>query len=356
MFLIRNAEPSDFKSVVRLAELLNSYNLPADQDFLRHLLKDSIDSFRNRSVPIERRRFLIVAEDIRTKKVVGCSLIIARHGTPKLPHIAFRLGGEQKRSRFLRRSIEHQTLQLTVNRSGFTEIGGLVVLPAYRHRPEQLATQLSYARFAYMAWHPEKFRPRVLVEYLPKLDSKNGNQFWRVLGAHFTHLSYHEADRLSAVDKEFILSLFPKEKIYCHLLPKSAVQDLGVPGPGAQASLRMLRRIGFNYLNQVDPFDGGPHYSAIRERISVVRNTRFYRYEGDFVCGFSGGVTGSARLKPGTASNASTMLLMVVKGGKLRAVVAPFKIKKGLVRINSDAANSLRLEAGDRVSVTPMDQ
>lgn len=339
MFLIRSAAPADFKFLRKLARLLNSYNLPADSNFLRRLLRDSVDSFQNRSLPVERRRFLLVAEDIRLKQVVGCSLIIARHGTPRLPHLAFRVRREVKKSRVPRRSIVHQTLQLTVNRSGFTEIGGLVLLPAYRHRPERLAIQLSYARFAYMAWHPEQFRRRVLVEYLPKLDLRNGNQFWRVLGARFTGLSYWEADRLSAFDKGFVLSLFPKEKIYCDLLPKSAIQNLGVPGAGAQASLSALRKLGFHDLNQVDPFDGGPHFSAMLKKISVVRKTRFLRYGGENLFG-----------KP----SGRPALLMTVKEGKMRAIVTGYRMKKSSVTIDPIVAKALCLKVGDRVSLTKL--
>ena len=36
----------------------------------------------------------------------------------------------------------------------------------------------------------------------------------------------------------------------------------------------MLRRIGFDYAGQIDPFDGGPHFSAKTDDITVVRSAR----------------------------------------------------------------------------------
>ncbi len=36
----------------------------------------------------------------------------------------------------------------------------------------------------------------------------------------------------------------------------------------------MLARIGFRYVDRIDPFDGGPHYEAKREEIAPVRAHR----------------------------------------------------------------------------------
>ena len=341
MFLIRSAEPRDFSAVFRLSRLLDSYNLPADRGFVRGLLKDSAASFSGRALPAEKRRFLFVAEDLQSRNVVGCSLVIARHGTKKLPHIAFRVERQRKRSRPLGRSVTHQTLELTVNRSGYTEIGGLALLSGYRRLPERLAIQLSYVRFAFMAWNPNRFCRRVLVEYLPKLEANGGNQFWRALGARFTHLSYREADRLSVSNKEFILSLFPEEKIDCDLLPKSVVRDLGIPGPGARTSLHMLEKIGFRYLNQVDPFDGGPHYSALLRAISVVRSTRFFRFQWEI----------HRSIKQNKRA-----LILALKHGAARAVVSDYETKQNTIQLPTATARALALKDGERISVTPIER
>ena len=34
----------------------------------------------------------------------------------------------------------------------------------------------------------------------------------------------------------------------------------------------MLRRIGFDYAEQIDPFDGGPHFTAKTDDITLVRD------------------------------------------------------------------------------------
>ncbi len=308
--MIRSAATRDLESVMVLAGFLNSYNLPADKTFIKKLLRD-------------KGHYLFVAEEIKTGKVVGCSLIIARHGTPRLPHLSFQLGGEAKFSQTLGKRVWHSTLKLHADTRGFTEIGGLVVLPRYRGLKERIGKQLSFARFAYMARYPKKFERRVLVEYLPKLDALIGNKLWEYLGKRFTELSYRDADRLSVCNKEFILTLFPREKIYCRLLPETAVRFIGIPGPGAAASLGMLSKIGFKFLDQVDPFDGGPHYGAAFSKISLIRETKFVKY-GEKIEGVH--------------------MVSVEKHGQFRAVVSENP---------AAAAKILGVKSGERISITP---
>src|SRR5207253_2135613 len=68
------------------------------------------------------------------------------------------------------RHFRHRVLSIGYNFDGPTEIGGLVVDPGYRGGPEKPGKQLSYVRFLYIAMHASRFRDRVLVELLPKLE------------------------------------------------------------------------------------------------------------------------------------------------------------------------------------------
>lgn len=343
LFFIRSAGPRDFTAMMRLAKYLNSYNLPAERRAVRRLLADSESSFRGGSVPTGRRRFVFVAEHAATGQVVGTSLIIARHGTPSLPHLSFELGTETKHSRTTDIAVKHQTLRLKSDTSGFTEAGGLVVLPAFRGLGEKVGKQLSWARFAYLARRPDRFRPRILVEYLPPLDPKTGNKLWDGIGKRFTGLSYGKADRLSAANKEFILSLFPREKIYARLLGEEAAGCLGTAGPGAEASRRMLEKIGFKFLRQVDPFDGGPHYGAALKKISVIRRTLFAK--------FHRAVPAEKTGRPGR----NRWLVMAETRSGVRACLEAF----GKTRprgVGGETARLLGLRGGEKISFTPFDE
>ncbi|MBS1123097.1 MAG: Arginine N-succinyltransferase, partial [Deltaproteobacteria bacterium] len=49
---------------------------------------------------------------------------------------------------------------------------------------------------------------------------------------------------------------------------------IGQVGPETKAVEGMLRRIGFDYAGQIDPFDGGPHFSARTDDITIVRHAQ----------------------------------------------------------------------------------
>src|SRR5262249_10027071 len=91
---------------------------------------------------------------------------------------------------------------------------------------------------------------------------------------HFTGLSYQEADRLSKDNKEFIRSLFPEGPMYTALMPAPVQAAIGVVGPKTRGVEKMLRAVGFTYAERIDPFDGGPHFTARTDDVTLVKATR----------------------------------------------------------------------------------
>jgi arginine N-succinyltransferase len=128
-------------------------------------------------------------------------------------------------------------------------------------------------RFLYIALHRSNFRDEVLSELLPPLEADGTSLLWECLGRHFTGMSYQEADRISQTNKEFIRTLFPQDTIYTCMLPRSAQAIIGVVGPETRGVEKMLRRIGFTYADRIDPFDGGPHFTARTDDVTLVRGT-----------------------------------------------------------------------------------
>ncbi|MGZ3460478.1 MAG: arginine N-succinyltransferase, partial [Archangium sp.] len=118
------------------------------------------------------------------------------------------------------------------------------------------------------------FRPRVLAELLPPLLPDGRSLLWESCGKKFTGLTYQEADRLSRQNKEFIKELFPSSDIYASLFPERVQKVLGEVGPNTQGVQRMLERVGFRYVERIDPFDGGPHFEANLADITLVRRFR----------------------------------------------------------------------------------
>ena len=103
------------------------------------------------------------------------------------------------------------------------------------------------------------------------------SEFWEALGRRFTGLPYQEADLLSQSHKEFISSLFPEDDIYLCLLDAKARAVLGRVGEFTKPAQHLLESIGFEYLDEVDPFDGGPHYGCDTADILPIKQGRRLR-------------------------------------------------------------------------------
>jgi arginine N-succinyltransferase len=269
MFRIRQSYREDVDQVLAVAEHLDTVNLPADRTHIEAILDRSVKSFAA-EVPATEREFLFVLEDLAQQRIIGTSMIYAQHGTRRAPHIFFRVENDERYSVTLDKHFIHRTLRIGYNYNGPTEIGGLILLPEYRRSTDALGKALSYVRFLFIRMHRDLFRDEVLSELLPPLEPDGTSKLWNALGKKFTGLTYQEADLLSKDNKEFIHALFPDDPIHTELLPDDVRAIIGQVGPETKGVEKMLRRIGFEYAGQIDPFDGGPHFVAKTDDIKIV--------------------------------------------------------------------------------------
>lgn len=270
-FIIRSVRHDDLNQLVDLAKQFNLLNLPGDKKVISEKIERSEQSFANKLAK-DKAEYLFVVEDIEEKAIVGSSLVIAKHGNEEVPHSYFRILKRDHFSEDLGIGFIHQVLRFQLDYDGPTEIGGLLVDRAYRRRPEKLGKQISLSRFLYMGLYPERFEQRVLCELTPPLTDEGRSEFWEALGRRFTGLPYQEADLLSQSHREFIESLFPQDDIYLCLLDAKARLVLGRVGEATKPAQHLLESIGFQYLDEVDPFDGGPHYGANTSDILPIKN------------------------------------------------------------------------------------
>jgi arginine N-succinyltransferase len=286
--VFRDAMAADEDAILELAVHLDTVNLPPDRGFIHEMLARSIESFAGGANPDgfdPNRRFSFVLEC--DGEVVGTSMILAQHGTRSEPHVFFRVIDEERYAELdideERREVHmvHKMLQLGLTYQGPTEVGGLVLRPDLRMHPRKLGRLLSLGRFLYIAAFRHRFRDRVLAELLPPLErgphGRTQSRLWDALGSRFTNLSYADADRLSTYDKEFIWRLFPVSPIHVCLLPPEVQAMLGQVGPETLGAQRLLHSIGFADSGKVDPFDGGPHWEAATDEISLVRDAQWCR-------------------------------------------------------------------------------
>ncbi|MFT3685239.1 MAG: arginine N-succinyltransferase [Phycisphaerales bacterium] len=317
MFLIRRGKPDDVGTLLKLARMVHFINLPSDKSFIEDKVAWSRQSFmlaqetavagqraaaKGRTngkkgggggVPgaghdfsevvqtVSKRppQFLFVMEETESKGVIGSSQIIAQMGgpPPAQPNLSLQLSRKEMFSERLQTGVTHTVAKLHLDQSGPTEIGGLIMQPSFRGHKQKLGRLMSLVRFHYIGLYRQMFANRVLAEMMGvvTVDREGGKSpFWEHCTRQFINLSYDQADAFSADNKEFILSLFPREEIYLSLLPPQARAVVGQVGPETVPAKMMLEKLGFKYHMRVDPFDGGPHIEAPTDTISLVQKTR----------------------------------------------------------------------------------
>jgi arginine N-succinyltransferase len=349
LFEIRGSLIDDEAQILAISRHLNTVNLPEEEEGVRQILEASQKSFTQATKDPKRRQFVFVLVDKTKKQIIGTSMVFAQLGRRDAPYIYLDVIDEERYSQTLDKHFEHTTLKIGYSYNGPTEIGGLVLDPTYRRVPERLGTFLSYVRFLFIKMHREWFRDEVLAELLPPLEKDGTSHLWNAVGSHFTGMTYAEADKLSRRNKEFIRGLFPEGAIYASLLPKDAQNVIGKVGAQTRGVEKLLRRIGFRYADRVDPFDGGPHFTAMTDEVSLVSSSRRFRIaslieEADL-----------ATLPPEKRKRA---VIAIEPNGPpfFRALLAAFEEREGeTCAIGAQAARALGLDVGADVWVLPLE-
>ncbi len=274
MFFIRQAQPDDASTLLKLAKMVHFINLPADPDIIARRIAQSRKSFEGKARNKRERVFMFVLEDTDTGNVIGTSSIVSCISWPGRPHTFLQIRKREFFSQDLQTGQVHLTLQLGTDESGPSEIGGLILGPSYRGHTLRLGAFLSLVRFHFIGLNRKSFADKIIAEMMGPLTPDSRNLLWEYLGRRFINLQYAEADRFCQHSKEFITSLFPKEEIYVSLLPPEARQLIGRVGPETEPAKAMLEGLGFRYHGQIDPFDGGPYLEARVDEISLVNTTR----------------------------------------------------------------------------------
>jgi len=340
-FEIRAATREHHESLCELARHLNSVNLPNDPEAIEALLTASERSFARDIADPRKREYVFILWDRVAQRVAGTSMVIGQLGRRDAPYIYFDVREEEKYSATLDRHFVHRILATIYSYDGPTEIGGLVVHPDYRRRTERLGTLISYVRFLFIAMRRADFQDELLAELLPPLEPDGTSHLWEALGRRFTDMSYAEADRLSSTDKTFIRDLFPSGDIYGSLLSTGAQAVIGKVGNQTRGVEKMLRRIGFRYAERIDPFDGGPHFVAGIDEVSLIRETRERR-----LCDQREPSPGSPRALVGKD---------YAKPPYFRAVAACVELgADDALILAENAATRLDAQLGERLAVLPL--
>ena len=331
-FRVRPARPDDFAAIYEMAKLTGGgfTNLPPDRGTLVQKLDRSERSFAREEDGQQGDMYLFVLEDPRQGVVRGTCQVFGQVGVVQ-PFYSYHISTLTQTSAELGKTFRNQTLSLTTDLEGSSEVGGLFLHPGAR--AGGWGALLARSRYLFMKLHRGRFGDTTLAELRGVMDEAGNAPFWDALAGRFFGMSFPEADEFNAVHgTKFIADLMPKTPIYVALLTDAARAVIGQPHPTGRAALKMLEAEGFYFDRYVDIFDGGPTVTADTDDIRTIRES----------CEET-----VAAIEPGGR------IKMLVARGRLKDFVCASasvrRMGKDGIAIDPDAAELLGASVGDTV-------
>lgn len=336
--LFRSVRESDLDAIHQLAEKsgIGMTTLPKDKQLLKKRLDWSCDSYKKKITQPGSEYYFFVLEDLDDKKIIGTSAIEAKTGHDS-PFYSYKVSKRTRVCHSLGIRSDYEVLSLVNDNQGRTEICTLFLDPEYRKNNNGLL--LSKGRFLFMAHNPSRFGRLVIAEMRGISDEQGRSPFWENIGAHFFHMPFVEADRLTlATNKQFIADLMPRNPIYVKLLSAETQSVIGQPHQSTAPAMNILLKEGFRYNNYIDIFDGGPTIEAPLQEIKTIALSRMM-----VIKSISDEVSSNEYLLANTHMD-------------FRATInnAVFNEQENTCIISKAAANLLQVKCGDNLRISPI--
>jgi arginine N-succinyltransferase len=335
-YRVRPARGDDYPAIYKMAKLTGGgfTNLPPDKETLINKLARSDDSFERQEETQAGDLYVFVLEDTESGKIRGTCQVFGQVGVAQ-PFYSYHMSTLTQSSPELAKTFRNQTLTLTTDLEGSSEVGGLFLHPECR--AGGLGALLARSRYLFIKLHRARFGERTLAELRGVMDETGNAPFWDALAGKFFGMTFPEADEFNAVHgTKFIADLMPRTPIYVALLPESAKVEMGQPHPSGRAALKMLEAEGFVYDRYIDIFDGGPTVTAATDQIRTVRDSQDYEVAEIVERGTQKALIATGRLSVFRAGCAE---IRTLPGGRLC--------------IDRGAAEALQVGVGDKVVAVP---
>ena len=277
MMIIRPIEARDASALAELAKITGPgfTSLQDIPEVVEAKLVTALKAFDEREPKSTREAlFLFVLEDLAEQKIAGICAIEAAVGLSD-PWYNYRTGVMVHASKELDVYNQMQTLTISNDHTGYSELCTLFLHPDYRH--SRNGHLLSKCRFMFMAEFPHLFNQKLVAEMRGYSDKAGISPFWEGLGKHFFSIDFTKADQMSSNNKAFIAELMPKYTLYTELLPKSAQDVIAQTHEATIPARKLLEREGMRYTGYVDIFDAGPTLEANVADIRVVKESRYVK-------------------------------------------------------------------------------
>jgi len=279
MMVIRPIESRDGEALAELAKITGPgfTSLQDNSEVVSNKLATALAAFEQQEHEGEGEAlFLFVLEDQEEQRIAGICAIEAAVGLSD-PWYNYRIGTLVHASKELNVYNQMQTLTISNDHTGYSELCTLFLHPDYRHSKN--GHLLSKCRFMFMAEFPQLFHEKLVAEMRGYSDKNGISPFWEGLGKQFFSIDFTTADKMSSIDKAFIAELMPKYTLYTDLLPKSARDVIAQTHENTVPARKLLEREGMRYTGYIDIFDAGPTLEANVNDIRAIKDSRYAKVQ-----------------------------------------------------------------------------
>ena len=338
MMIIRPIASADLPALMELIKTtgVGLTTLPSNEAALSLRIEASNASFAG-TAPKADELFLFVLEDTAAKRVVGTGGLATAVGLRQAWY-SYRVGVAVHASQELNVFTQTQTLFLSNDHTGHSELCSLFLAPEYRR--DRNGNLLSKSRLLFLAQHRERFSEKIIAELRGVSDDNGTSPFWESLGRRFFSMEFSQADYLTGIGKKsFVAELMPKHPLYTSFLTPDAQAAIGQTHPLTLPARRMLEDEGFRYEGYVDIFDAGPTVECDVDDVSAVSHSRVYKVAID---------------NRAPAGNAINYLVSNTGFGGYRATLVKAVPVVENFAIDAETADALSVQAGDAIRAVPL--
>lgn len=270
MLVVRAIHTNDLDALLDLAGQvgIGMTTLKPDRAMLAQRIELACASFAEQ-IPPAQRDYLFVMEDVQNASLAGVCAIRAGVGLDE-PFYNYRIGTLVHSSRELNVFTQMETLYLSNDLTGNTELCSLFLHPDYRNGAN--SKLLSKSRFLFIAQFSHLFAPKLIAEMRGYQAEDGSSPFYEGLGRHFFKMDFNRVDDLTSLGKKsFIAELMPQQPIYVAYLPKEAQDVIGKVHLSTAPARHLLEQEGMHFEGYIDIFDAGP---VLQGRVSELRVMR----------------------------------------------------------------------------------
>src|SRR5579864_6744453 len=183
-FRVRPATGEDFRAIYQMAKLTGGgfTNLPADRATLVGKLARSDSSFSREEDRQEADLYVFVLEDPKAGVIRGTCQIFGQVGVAQ-PFYSYHISTLTQTSPELGKTFRNQTLSLTTDLEGASEVGGLFLHPEVR--AGGWGSLLARSRYLFIKLHRPRFGEQTLAELRGVMDEAGNAPFWDALAGKF---------------------------------------------------------------------------------------------------------------------------------------------------------------------------